>query len=193
MVMTTGCEADDKDIQECLSGNKLAYARIVRRYEADIARQMWRFTRNIYEHEELVQEVFVQAWRSLPSYRADAPLLHWLRKIATRTAYRFWKRKARERKQMADLPDFDAAMISAPEELSASESADLLYCLLERLPVRERTVLTLHYFEDLPFPEVAQRLGWSHILVKVTAYRARKKLQEQLERAGFGRKHEQNG
>ena len=58
---------------------------------------MWRFTRNRGEWEELVQDVFVEAYFSLKSFRGRAPLLHWLKKVATRVGYRYWKRRKHQR------------------------------------------------------------------------------------------------
>ena len=72
-----------------------AYARLVRRYQSEIADQMWRFSRQVSVAEELVQEVFVEAYFSLAKFRGQSPLLHWLRRIATRVGYRYWKHEAR--------------------------------------------------------------------------------------------------
>ncbi|MHC4628636.1 MAG: sigma factor, partial [Planctomycetota bacterium] len=57
--------ADRKDIEACLGGDKDSYARLVRRYEAQITKLMWRFSRDPTICEELVQEVFVEAYLSL--------------------------------------------------------------------------------------------------------------------------------
>jgi DNA-directed RNA polymerase specialized sigma24 family protein len=56
---------DQRDIQDCLGGNKEAYRRLVQRYEAQVTKLMWRFTRNRTECERLVQDVFVEAYFSL--------------------------------------------------------------------------------------------------------------------------------
>lgn len=178
---------DHKDIQDCLAGDEQAFVRIVRRYETDIARQMWRFTRDRTEHDELVQEVFVQAWKSLSGFKGNSPLLHWLRRIASRTGFRLWKKKTRERAFFSDSYDLDLERYTDQSSITANDAADAMYIMLEKLPVRDRMVLTLHYFEELTFKEIADRMGWSVILVKVTAHRARKKLKARLEEAGFGR------
>jgi len=157
---------------------------LVRRYEKPIASLLWRFTRDPVQCEELVQQVFVDAYFSLKTYRGDAPLLHWLRKIATRTGYHFWRDKAREPAEMA-LPDSDILeQIEAAQEddIDPAEAATVLHALLARLPADDRLVLTLMYFEECGTQEVAERMGWSRAKVKTQALRARRKIKEIAER-----------
>ena len=90
-------DADRRDIRSTLDGNEDAYACLVERYEAQVFAQMWRFTRDRLVLEELVQDVFVEAYLSLARFRGEAPFLHWLRRIATRVGYRFWKHERRDR------------------------------------------------------------------------------------------------
>lgn len=170
--------ADDQEFAEAraaAAGEDDAYGRIVGRHQAAVARQMWRFTRDAGRHQELVQDVFVEAYLSLGKYRGRAPLEHWLTRIATRVGYRFWKAEGRRRRDatvpLSAVPDPAAALTMGP-----IQAAELLYDLLERLPTRDRLVLTLLYWEQCTVKEAADRTGWSQAMVKVQAYRARKKL-----------------
>jgi RNA polymerase sigma-70 factor (ECF subfamily) len=180
-------DSDQADIRASLSGDGAAYAHLVKRYESDIARQMWRFTRNEEELERLVQDVFVEAYLSLRSFKGHSPFVHWLRRIATRVGYRHWKQRDKERTALEQQMDIDVDLLASPEEQSPSEAAEYLFRLLERLPTEDRLVLTLMYFDDCDTREIAERTGWSRSLVKVRAHRARKKLKVQLEKAGYGR------
>ncbi|MFC1572722.1 RNA polymerase sigma factor [Candidatus Eisenbacteria bacterium] len=179
-------ENDRPDIQASLRGDQAAYARLVRRYETQIAAQMWRFTRDPDTLDELVQGVFVEAYLSLRGFRGKAPFLHWLRRIATRVGYHHWKRRAREQKHREALAEWRATLPSVTEESTSSQAAEYLHVLLDRLPPQDRLVLTLHYFDGLDTREIAERTGWNRGLVKVRAYRARRKLKALLEAAGFG-------
>lgn len=181
-------DSDQADIQASLSGDGTAYARLVKRYESDISRQMWRFTRDEDDLEQLVQDVFVEAYLSLRSFKGRSPLVHWLRRIATRVGYRYWKQRDKERVALQRHADIDVDMLASPEEQAPSEAAEYLYGLFERLPVEDRLVLTLLYFEECDTREIAERTGWSRTLVKVRAHRARKKLKVLLEQAGYGRR-----
>ncbi len=172
--------ADGADIQASLGGDQAAYARIVERHQAAIAKRMWRFTRNRQELEELVEDVFVQAWMSLKGFRGEAPFAHWLSRIASRVGYRFWKARSRKTEQLP-LQDWDAVEAAPDGEIEARDAAELLHRTLEQLPPRDRLVLTLLYLEELSVAEAAERTGWSKTMTKVQAHRARKKLRRLLE------------
>ncbi len=185
---TSTSETDRLDIKASLRGDEAAYGRLVRRYEGEIAAQMWRYTHDANTLRELVQEVFVEAYHSLPRFKPRAPLLHWLRRIATRTGYRHWKTQARERRQWVPLEAWhDRAVADDPGALSTSEAAEHVMALLERLPPRDRMVLTLEYLEGCDTRTIAERLGWSQTLVKVQAHRARRKLRAMLIALGYRR------
>jgi RNA polymerase sigma-70 factor (ECF subfamily) len=115
-------DADWCDIQAALDGDSDAYSRLVRRYQQPIGSYMWRFTGDRGQWEELVQDVFVEAYLTLASYRGRAPLLHWLRRIATRVGYRWWRERARRRAQSpATVRDWDQ-LPDDPPAASPSES-----------------------------------------------------------------------
>jgi RNA polymerase sigma-70 factor (ECF subfamily) len=184
--MSAAGNAEDlRDIAESLQGDRRAYGRLVQRYQQQIANQMWRFTRDPDELEDLVHEVFVEAFLSLSGYRGDAPFLHWLRRIATRTGYRYWKRCSRERERRRPLSDWAASATAPPPDPGPSEAAEVLHRLLEQLGPKDRLVLTLQYFEECSTKEIAERTGWSLSLVKVRAHRARNRLKRILIDAGY--------
>lgn len=174
-------QPDLQDIQQSLRGDGEAYARLVRRYQGQVAAQMWRFTRDRQELEELVQDVFVEAYRSLGRFRGQAPLLHWLRTIATRTGYRFWKERARQQRQ-TPLPELDVLAAPPDKTLDQREAAELLEILMAGVSPSDRLVLSLLHLEELSVAEIARRTGWTRISVKVRAHRARKRLKELLDK-----------
>lgn len=174
-------DRDWRDCRQCLSGDNDACTALFKRHEAEVARQMWRFTRNRAACEELVQEVFVEAYLSLKRYRRlQVPFVHWLRRIATRVGYRYWKQQARRRKHVP-LEGFDAP-ICVSEVRDPSVAAAILHDLLARLPAADRLVLTLKYFEECGIEQIAQRTGWNQAMVKMRAFRARRRLKKIIER-----------
>ena len=153
------------DVQVATGGDGDAYSRIIRRYQDSLARRMIRFTRDPRMIEELVHDVFVEAYFALPGYRGDAPFEHWLQRIATRVGYRFWTRRGREPAaidvHLHDLP--------ADSDESARDSAEEVAVVLAKLAPRDRLILTLLYLESRSVAEAADLAGWSETMVKVQA------------------------
>jgi RNA polymerase sigma-70 factor (ECF subfamily) len=178
-------QADQQDVAASLRGDGRAYERLLRRHQQQIAARMWRFTRDRTDLEELVHDVFVEAYMALGGYQGRGPFAHWLNRIATRVGYRFWKRRTRQARQTVPLQDWDAPAEAARSPLETAQADRLLHELLDRLPPRDRLVLTLMYLEERSVNEVAEQVGWSVTMVKVQAHRARKKLRALLESAGL--------
>jgi RNA polymerase sigma-70 factor, ECF subfamily len=164
------------DVAAASRGDGEAYARIIGRYQNTIARRMTRFTRDPAAVEELVHDVFVEAYFSLSRYRGDAPLEHWLARIATRVGYRYWTRRRQENERTVSL-EVRIHDPAAPAD-ETDDAADEVAVLLEKLPPRDRLVLTLLYIESHTVAEAADLAGWSQTMVKVQAYRARQKLRK---------------
>ncbi len=176
-------QQDAADIRAARRSDGEAWRRLIGRYQVVIGKQMWRFARERGVWEELVQDVFVEAFFGLAGFKGRAPFLHWLGRIASRVGYRYWKKEARRRRERELIGGQDLA--SAAEDLSPAEAADCLHSLLARLPPADRLVLTLFYFDGMGTGEIAERTGWSRTLVKVRSFRARQKLKALLEKAGF--------
>ena len=172
---------DIGDVRLSRQGDPDAYKRLIERHQQEIGKIMWRFSRNRTVHEELVQDVFVEAYISLATYKQRAPFTHWLRRIATRVGYRYWKQKAREKKfERFSFEEWDRLTIEAPEEIDSSRAGELLHNLLGQLPPRDRLILTLRYLEGCDVVETAHRTGWTKSMVKVQTFRAKRKLQKLL-------------
>jgi RNA polymerase sigma-70 factor (ECF subfamily) len=144
---------------------------------------MWRFSRDADTHEDLVQEVFVEAYEGLSGYQGKAPFAHWLARIAVRVGYHHWKREKRERAlEVVPLEEWHEALEAPEEEMESSEAGELLHLLMGQLPPRDRLVLTLRFIEGHSVEKTAELTGWSRSLVKVQTWRARNKLRKLFER-----------
>jgi RNA polymerase sigma-70 factor (ECF subfamily) len=178
---------DWDDVQRTRGGDPDAYRRLIERHQDRVGRILWRFSRDRGVHEELVQDVFVEAYLSLSGYRCKAPFEHWLARIATRVGYRYWKEKARRRQvEPFDPREWEEAVGDghAGGSSGPDHAAELLYRLLEQMPPRDRLVLTLRYLDQCDVAETAQRTGWTRTMVKVQTLRARNKLRKLMEQSG---------
>ena len=177
-------EIDLRDIALALDGGHDGYGRLVKRHQEAVSKWMWRFTRDRVILEELVQDVFIEAWGSLSRFRGESAFRTWLFTIATRVGYRYWKKKAKDITLTTEVAE---RLLLDDEEkaVNPSEAAEILYGLFSGLPPRDRLVLTLMYFEELDTTAISRMTGWTRTMVKVQAYRARNKLRKSLESAGY--------
>ena len=172
---TADADSDAALIRASVSNDEHSFARLIERYEGAVTGVLWHFTRDRLVLEELVQDTFVEAYFSLRRFRQDAPFFPWLRIIATRVGYRYWRQRRRDR-------DREALLLQQPQPCAQepSDTAEYVYRMLELLAPKDRLVLTLQYFEGCGTREIAERMGWSLALVKVRAFRARKRLRALL-------------
>ncbi len=124
--------------------------------------------------EDLVQEVFLQAYRQLPRLRDPAAIGGWLAAIA-RNLSRDHFRRTRE---TAELTDTHAA----PGNPAAAVEAAAVLALIRSLPDAYRETLVLRLVEGMNGPEIAERTGLSPGSVRVNLHRGMKLLRERLER-----------
>jgi RNA polymerase sigma-70 factor (ECF subfamily) len=141
--------------------------------------------------EDLAQEIFVKLFARLEQYEArpDVPFTHWVSRLAVRTcldALRTEKRRPELR--WSDLSQDEAAWLDylvaespTEPESGASDAREVLEKLLAQLAPADRLVITLLDLEQRPVKEIAQLTGWSMTLVKVRAFRARRKLRSLAE------------
>jgi RNA polymerase sigma-70 factor, ECF subfamily len=145
--------------------------------------------------EDLAQEVFMKVFSRLGQWRADQPLEHWVSRVAVTTcldALRWQKRRPELR--WADLSETEAEVLenvlhdeSDVESGDAVAAKELANKLLETLKPADRLVLTMMDMEGRSVAEVQRHTGWSATLVKVRAFRARRKLRKafaELEKTG---------
>jgi len=143
---------------------------------------MWRFARNPVKCEELVQDVFVEAYFGLPGFRTEAPFIHWLKRIAVCVGYRYWRKKS----EPAPVPLMEADGAEVDDRENAPKAAArIVDTLLSRLDRKNRLVLTLYYFESKSVKTISEMTNWSISKVKMRLHRARQKLKSIAEQEGM--------
>jgi len=180
----------DRDlIAAVLAGDAASFEPLVRKYQPRVFATARRYARRESEVEDIVQEVFLKAFRKLSGFRGDAPFEHWLMRLTVRTCYDFLRSHQRNREfSFTDLSEAETEWLDrfAASPADASETAaaarELVAHVLEKLSPAARLVLTLLELEDRPIKEIATLTGWSPTLVKVRAFRARAEMRKCLER-----------
>lgn len=142
-----------------------------------------RLTGDRHRAEDLTQETFLRAWKKRQQLKDRRAERVWLFRIAAN----LWKDELRTRARagtVSSLPD-DASGSEPPPDQAAETRESLARALelLDRLPVRQRTVLYLTAVESLSLSEVGEILGIDPNTVKVNLSHARKRMREQMAKA----------
>lgn len=182
--------SDTELIARAIAGKRHAFEAIMRRHNQLLFRTARSILRNDSEAEEAVQDAYLQAWRALATFRADAKLSTWLVRIAANEAL------ARLRRKHGEVIPLDTAMLIPDADVQARFTADpelqpegaamreeLLKILEERidgLPDIYRTVFVLRAVQEMSVEEVAHALAIPEPTVRTRFFRARGLLREGL-------------
>lgn len=166
-------------------GDLDAFAELVRRHERRLRIVLLRILDDDRDVEEAVQDAFVQVWRNLGSYRAEAAFFTWLYRIGVNTALARARRRQHPTTELASIPDEGAAVV-ARELLPgpSSEAHDVgtrVLAALAQLPFEYREAVVLRDLAGLSNEEVAEALGLSLAAAKSRIHRGRLQLRDQLE------------
>jgi RNA polymerase sigma factor (sigma-70 family) len=136
--------------------------------------------------EDLAQEVFMKMFTRLDQYQGAVPLTHWVSRIAVTTCIDHLRaQKRRPEFRWADLSEGEAdvldAILTNENDVPANDSIaahELVHKLLDQLKPDDRMVLQLLDLEQKTIAEISVITGWNASLIKVRAFRARRKLQK---------------
>ena len=145
---------------------------------------------NPHDAEDLMQEVFIKVFRSLPKYRGDAKLSSWIYRIAVNTCIdhcRIMKKKKNVIQTQLDHPD-DITLNTVPDEDAVNPEAELEKNMtqkyideaLQKISPRERAIFILRHYQDMPLKDIANELNITVGTVKSTLFRALKRMQKEL-------------
>jgi RNA polymerase sigma factor (sigma-70 family) len=174
----------------------------VRQRDEDAARALFRHlyplvARVVRSHlprrtsqEDLVQTVFMKLFANLDRFSGTVPLEHWVSRIAVNTCLnQLAAEKTRPELRWADLSEEQTetleAVTASPEELEPGRSLaarEIVEKLLVSLAPADRLVLTLLHLEGRSVEEVRQITGWNVPVIKVRAFRARRKLRQEFQK-----------
>src|SRR5689334_336160 len=136
--------------------------------------------------EDLAQEVFLKMFTRIAQYQGNVPFPHWVSRIAVTTCIDHLRaQKRRPEFRWADLSENEAdvldAVLTSENEVGAGDALaahELVHKLLDQLKPEDRMVLQLLDLEQKTLAEVSELTGWNITLIKVRAFRARRKLQK---------------
>jgi len=167
-------------IQECIAGNETAIETFVRGHEADVFKLALSIVRDESEAMEITQETFIAALKSLHSFKEIGSLKTWLFKITlNRSRSHLRKRNFLQRLSITLSTLFKEAeerQTSPEENVIQNEREAVIWSELNKLDERQRIVVVLRYFQDLPIVEIAEILNLHEGTVHSRLHTARERL-----------------
>jgi RNA polymerase sigma-70 factor, ECF subfamily len=165
----------------CKQGDTDAFDAIVRRYQHILYVTVIQIVQDLDRAKDVVQNVFIKAWQKIDTYNPDYRLYSWIYRIAINEALN----AQRDQRDAESIPDDLAHNESADHSLHQLEESAALQRAIHKLPLEQRIVLSLRYFEDLPYREIAQTLDIDEGLVKSRLHAARTGLRSTLDKDSF--------
>ena len=178
-------------VDRARTGDVAAYDELVTRYSRKIYALVYNMTGRREDAEDLVQDVFFKAYRSLEHFKGDSSFYTWIYRIAVNRTINFLKKRRRTDNALS-LDDLDQAVERDPDyvELSARESPvrdmaltelqEKLNKALLKLSEKHRTIVVLHDIQGVPHDEIGKMIGCSAGTVRSRLFYARQQLQNEL-------------
>ena len=175
-------ESDEQVVARFQGGDESAFDELVRRHRRAAYRLAHRLTGGHADADDIAQEAFLRAYRSLGRFRGEASFRTWLTRIVMNLAFN--ARQARR----ADAPIEEARLEARDEGAAPAETLlrGQVRAAVGALPPRQRQVLVLKVYEGLKFIEIAEAAGISTGTAKATFFQAVQGLKKRLLRAPAG-------
>ena len=172
-------------VTKILNGDDRAFQLLVKQYQRLVWHVVAKMVHDQDDVQDISQEVFVQVYQKLESFRFDAKLSTWIATIAYRYTLNHLKKKRLDLEGIPDHADSSKAFgdDENPEKLASSaDMRHFVHGLIDKLPAQYKTVLTLFHLEEFNYEEIREITGMPEGTVKNYLFRARKLLKEALKK-----------
>jgi RNA polymerase sigma-70 factor (ECF subfamily) len=180
----TNKEADLALVRRAKKGDYRAFDLLVLKYQSRIVSIAFKFVKEIQLAEDISQESFIKAYRSIDSFREESAFYTWLYRITANTAKNYLVSKGRRKESsISDLSIsenedfFELPTNDSPEQILMAQSLkETIYDALSGLPEDTRTALSLREFEGLNYEEIAEIMNCPVGTVRSRIFRGREAL-----------------
>jgi RNA polymerase sigma-70 factor (ECF subfamily) len=177
--------SDTELINKVLGGEKAAYADLMKRHQRFVFTLALRFAKSREDAEEIAQDCFVKAYRSLITFRNTSKFSTWLYSIVYTTAMTFLRKKRLDIQSL----DTEGILLKVENHVSDLNADDVEHKskmvfvnrAIDQLSPDDAAVITLFYQGEQSLEEIGQALGMETNTVKVKLHRARHRLKEKIE------------
>jgi len=172
-------ERDKYYIEQVLTGNVNAFSCLVEVHKDKAFNLAFRICGNREEAEEIAQDAFLKAYRSLGDFRMKSSFATWLYRIVYNTAVSMVRTRKEKVLSLDEFPADAVDFLSASgneEQAGVEYKNALINFALQKIPEDERGLITLYYYNELPADEISKITGISKANLKVKLFRARQKM-----------------
>ena len=171
---------DEELVQECLAGDRSAYGELVKRHHTRVKAIAYRALRDDALAEDLAQEVFIRAYKSLHRFQLGRRFGPWLSAIAANRVRDYLKSRARRNEVSWDLERSSESDATPLDRAAARQMLGRVEQGVAKMPEETREVLRLRFVLGLDYEDVAETLGLPLGTVKSRISRARNALRKEL-------------
>ena len=164
---------DESLISRAQTGDHKAFVEILRHYDRPVMSIIYRFTANLYDREDLYQEIFLHCFRSIASFRFQSSFKTWLTRLALNCCIDYMK-KVPPLAQTQDHSQHQASITEIDWEQQQKLSA--VYNALKQLAGPQRICFHMYYIEDWSIKEISALLQCNEGTIKTHMSRARKRI-----------------
>lgn len=172
---------DEQLIKFILSGREQMYRELVIRYQHRVFSVSMKFANNYSDAEDIAQEVFLQAYKSLATFQFGSNFSTWLYRITVNKSID-WKRKNKNLQKTGELTEQmtqkDVIDSFLEDLVLQKEQEEWFKSIITRLPEVYQSVITLYYFENLSYQDIANKLNIAKKTVESRLYRGKQMLKE---------------
>jgi RNA polymerase sigma-70 factor (ECF subfamily) len=171
---------DDQLVQQVKDGNLLAFEELVLRYQKPIYYFVLRILKHPLEAEDTVQKIFLLAYQNIKGFRSESTFKTWLYRIGVNQCNNFFRQnKNREFTSLDELPVADLT-VDQEGDVAEKETLNSLRKAVERLPSKQRLVVTLRIYQEFSFEEIGTALGIGANSAKVNFHHAMGNLKKSI-------------
>jgi RNA polymerase sigma factor (sigma-70 family) len=158
-----------------------AFTAILKKYQEKL---YWHIRRMVVEHEDandVLQNMFVKAWKGLENFRADSQLYTWLYRIASNESLTFLEQK--KKRTTVSMSDDDGGLSNSVRADNGFDDNKLewkLQLAVQQLPEKQKAVFNLRYFDEMPYAEMSEVLDTSEGALKASYHHAVKKIEDYI-------------
>ena len=171
-------ENEKELIRLCLNDDKKAQRKLVDQYGPSIFGYIKYYLNNASEAQDILQEVFIAAFKSLPSFQGESNLYHWLRIIAKNKIYHHIKTKWKSSVDVIEPTLFPDSVMD--ETILSTINKNEILAEVDKLPEINKVVFLMHVVEGYRHQEIATILEISEEASRSRLFKAKKILQESL-------------